>query len=52
MQFRAVVDELLDGYFAHYPVLATEKGNHAHDHEWGDLTDAGRHARLAWLAAV
>ncbi|HEY7527266.1 MAG TPA: DUF885 domain-containing protein [Candidatus Limnocylindria bacterium] len=50
MQFRAVVDDLLDGYFAHYPVLATEKGNHAHDDEWGDLTDAGRRDRLAWLA--
>ena len=52
MEFRAVVDELLDGYFAHYPVLATEKGNHAHDHEWGDLTDAGRRDRLAWLAEI
>ncbi|HET7581698.1 MAG TPA: DUF885 domain-containing protein [Candidatus Limnocylindria bacterium] len=52
MQFRAVVDDLLDGYFAHYPVLATEKGNHAHDHEWGDLSDAGRRDRLAWLAAA
>jgi uncharacterized protein (DUF885 family) len=50
MQFRAVVDDLLEGYFASYPVLATDKGNHAHDHEWGDLTDAGRRARLAWLA--
>jgi uncharacterized protein (DUF885 family) len=50
MQFRAVVDDLLDGYFAHYPVLATEKGSHAHDGEWGDLTDAGRRDRLAWLA--
>jgi uncharacterized protein (DUF885 family) len=52
LQFRAVVDDLLDGYFAHYPVLATEKGNHAHDHEWGDLSDAGRRDRLAWLAAA
>lgn len=52
MEFRAVVDELLDGYFAHYPVLATEKGNHAHDHEWGDLTADGRNERLAWLADV
>ena len=50
MQFRALVDDLLDGYFAHYPVLATEKGSHAHDGEWGDLTDAGRRDRLAWLA--
>jgi uncharacterized protein (DUF885 family) len=52
LQFRAVVDDLLDGYFAHYPVLATEKGNHAHGHEWGDLSDAGRRDRLAWLAAA
>jgi uncharacterized protein (DUF885 family) len=50
MEFRAVVDDLLEGYFSHYPVLATEKGNHAHDGEWGDLTDDGRQNRLAWLA--
>jgi uncharacterized protein (DUF885 family) len=50
MEFRALVDDVLDGYFAHYPVLATEKGNHAHDARWGDLTDAGRQARLSWLA--
>jgi uncharacterized protein (DUF885 family) len=52
MDFRALVEDLLDGYFARYPVLATETGNHAHDHEWGDLTDGGRQSRLAWLADV
>jgi uncharacterized protein (DUF885 family) len=50
MEFSAAVDALLDGYFAHYPVLATEKGNHDHDGRWDDLTDAGRQERLAWIA--
>ena len=49
MEFRAVVDDLLDGFFAHYPVLATEKGNHDHDDRWDDLSDAGRRSRLAWI---
>ncbi|MEP6468590.1 MAG: DUF885 domain-containing protein [Chloroflexota bacterium] len=50
MEFRAVVDEVLDGYFHHYPVHATEIGHHAFDGLWPDLTDAGRRARLDWLA--
>jgi uncharacterized protein (DUF885 family) len=50
MEFRAVVDEVLDGYFRHYPVHATEIGHHAFDGLWPDLSDAGRQARLAWLA--
>lgn len=50
MEFRAVVDGVLDGYFRHYPVHATEIGHHAFDGLWPDLTDAGRRARLAWLA--
>jgi uncharacterized protein (DUF885 family) len=49
MDFRAIVDEMLAGYFRHYPVTATEMGYHAHDGAWPDLTDAGRAARLAWV---
>jgi uncharacterized protein (DUF885 family) len=49
MEFRAVVDDVLDGYFRQYPVEATEKGHHAFDGVWPDLTDAGRRARLAWM---
>jgi uncharacterized protein (DUF885 family) len=50
MQFRALVDDVLDAYFGHYPVHATEIGDHDHDGAWNDLTDAGRQARLAWVA--
>ncbi|HEX5578591.1 MAG TPA: DUF885 family protein, partial [Candidatus Limnocylindria bacterium] len=50
MDFRAIVDDVLAGYFRHYPVQATEIGHHAHDGRWPDLTDAGRAARLAWAA--
>jgi uncharacterized protein (DUF885 family) len=49
MDFRAIVDEVLAGYFRHYPVQATEIGHHAYDGEWPDLTDAGRASRLAWV---
>ena len=48
MDFRALVDELLAQYFRLDPVHATEIGNHDHDGEWPDLTDAGRAARLAY----
>ncbi|HET9497480.1 MAG TPA: DUF885 domain-containing protein [Candidatus Limnocylindria bacterium] len=48
MDFRALVDELLAEYFRLDPVHATEIGNHDHDGEWPDLTDAGRAARLAF----
>jgi uncharacterized protein (DUF885 family) len=50
MEFRALVDDLLDGYFRHNPVLATEKGKHDHDERWDDLSDAGRREWLAWIA--
>ena len=50
MDFRAIVDEVLAGYFRHYPVTATEIGHHAYDGEWPDLSDAGRATRLAWVA--
>ena len=49
MDFRSIVDEVLAGYFRHYPVQATEIGNHEHDGAWPDLTEAGRAARLAWV---
>jgi uncharacterized protein (DUF885 family) len=49
MDFRAIVDEVLAGYFRQYPVQATDIGHHAYDGEWPDLTDAGRAARLAWV---
>lgn len=49
MDFPALVGDLLDGYFAQYPASATEIGNHDHDGEWPDLTDAGAQARLAFL---
>jgi len=49
MDFRAIVDEVLAGYFRAYPVQATEIGHHAHDGRWPDLTDIGRAARLAWV---
>ncbi len=50
MQFSAMVDEVLDGYFRHNPVHATEIGHHAFDDRWPDLSDAGRAATRAWLA--
>ncbi len=50
MDFTALTDELLAGYFALYPVSATEIGNHDHDGEWPDLSDDGDAARLAFLA--
>jgi len=50
MQFSAVVDDVLDGYFRHNPVHATEIGHHAFDDRWPDLSDAGRDATIAWLA--
>jgi len=49
MDFRAIVDEVLAGFFRAYPVQATEIGHHAHDGRWPDLTDTGRAARLAWV---
>ena len=49
MEFRAVVEEFLAGHFALDPVRATDAGNHDHDGEWPDLTDAGRRARSAFL---
>jgi uncharacterized protein (DUF885 family) len=49
MSFLAVVDQVLDDYFRHYPVHATMTGMHGHDGRWPDLTEAGRRERIAWL---
>src|SRR5438093_7897312 len=49
MDYRALMDELLTDFFRLQPVSATELGNHRHDREWPDLTDAGRQAWRDWL---
>ena len=48
--FAEAQDAFFDGFFRHYPIHATEAGNHEHDDRWPDLTDAGAAERLAWLA--
>ena len=50
MSFAEAQDAFFADFFRHYPVHATEAGNHEHDDQWGDLTDAGSRARLSWLA--
>ncbi len=50
MDFSDLVSEVLADYFRHYPTTATELGNHDHDDRWPDLTEAGRSARVAFLA--
>jgi uncharacterized protein (DUF885 family) len=50
MSFAEAQDAFFAGFFSRYPVHATDAGNHEHDDEWPDLTDAGREERLAWLA--
>jgi uncharacterized protein (DUF885 family) len=52
MSFASAQDAFFFGFFSRYPTHATEAGNHDHDHEWPDLTDAGREERLRWLAEV
>ena len=47
MSFAEAQDVFFAEYFRHYPVHATEAGNHDHDHRWPDLTDAGSAERLA-----
>jgi uncharacterized protein (DUF885 family) len=49
MDFTATVDGLLDEYYRLQPSQATELGEHAYDHHWPDLTDAGHAAWSAWL---
>jgi uncharacterized protein (DUF885 family) len=50
MSFAEAQDAFFADFFRHYPVLATDAGNHEHDDQWGDFTDAGSQARMAWLA--
>jgi uncharacterized protein (DUF885 family) len=49
MSFAEARDAFFADFFQLYPVNATEAGNHDHDDEWPDLTDAGRRERLAFL---
>jgi uncharacterized protein (DUF885 family) len=50
MSFSMAQDAFFADYFRHYPVHATEAGNHEHDDRWPDLTDAGSEVRRLWLA--
>jgi uncharacterized protein (DUF885 family) len=52
MTFAETADRFFADFFRHYPVHATEAGNHEHDGRWPDMTDAGRRERLAWLASA
>jgi uncharacterized protein (DUF885 family) len=52
MDFSAAVDALLNEYFHLQPSHATELGEHAYDHHWPDLTDAGRAEWSDWLRAA
>jgi uncharacterized protein (DUF885 family) len=47
---QPLADEILAGWFRHYPVLATELGHHQYDGDWPDLSPGGRAARLTFLA--
>jgi uncharacterized protein (DUF885 family) len=49
-EFGARVEALLGDYFRLYPVVATAIGNHDHDGKWPDLSEAGREARLRFVA--
>ena len=50
MSFAEAQDAFFADFFRLYPIHATEAGNHEHDDRWPDLTEAGKRARLAWLA--
>ena len=50
MSFAEAQDAFFANFFRLYPIHATEAGNHEYDHLWPDLTDAGAHDRLSWLA--
>ena len=41
MSFAEAQDAFFSHFFRHYPVHATDAGNHEHDDRWPDLTDAG-----------
>jgi len=49
-RFAEAQDAFFTEFFRHYPVHATDAGNHDHDGRWPDMTDAGAAERLAWLA--
>jgi len=49
MDLRPVVDDLLADLYRLQPADATELGEHAYDHHWPDLSDAGRAAWSDWL---
>ena len=48
--FALLVVERLEEAFRLDPLSATAAGIHDHDGRWPDLSDAGRTARLAWIA--
>jgi uncharacterized protein (DUF885 family) len=50
MSFAEAQDAFFADFFRHYPVHATNAGNHEHDGQWPDVSEAGAAARLAWLA--
>ena len=52
MSFAEAQDAFFADFFGHYPVHATDAGNHEHDGRWMDLTESGTAGRLAWLAEV
>jgi uncharacterized protein (DUF885 family) len=47
--YETALDAVLRDFFAAYPVAATAIGYHAHDGEWGDLSERGRQDRIAML---
>jgi uncharacterized protein (DUF885 family) len=47
--FSERVDAFLAEFFGLSPIHATAAGNHDHDSEWPDLTEAGRQERLAFI---
>jgi uncharacterized protein (DUF885 family) len=54
--FSGQIDTFFAEFFGLNPLAATAAGMHGHDHEWPDLTEAGRIARLAfaerWAGAL
>jgi uncharacterized protein (DUF885 family) len=47
--FDFALHRLLDDLFEAYPTWATHIGFHAFDDRWPDMTESGRHSRLAML---
>ena len=46
--FSNRIDTFLAEFFRLNPLAATAAGMHEHDHQWPDLTEAGRVVRLAF----